>query len=233
MIGFVIALKSEVDGLFEKMSNKHTSVVNGYEVYIVKILNSYIHIIFSGVGKVNATMATQTLIDHFKIKTIINVGSCGSLVSNLKINDLFMPTSISYNDVDVTSFGYKLNQIPNQPEEFVVDQQLFEKISSFLKGYPHPLLHGKLVSGETFLSQNTITKFSIDEKAMASDMESAAIAQTCLHNNIKLIVIKVVSDSILHQKNNANEWTKNIQIINKVMTQIINDIANFLIYNHL
>jgi adenosylhomocysteine nucleosidase len=202
MIGFVIALSSESPNLLKKITNVHTSIVNGYEVYVLKFLDDYACLIYSGVGKVNASMATQTLIDHFKVTAIINVGSCGSLTSNLNIGDIVIPNVVSYYDVDVTAFGYQPNQIPKQPADFMVDKQLNESILNILKFYPVTISHGKVITGETFVNQTNAKTLNLDKKAVAVDMESAAIVHTCLHNKIPCAIIKVISDSIFKDEKN-------------------------------
>ncbi|MDR0674905.1 MAG: 5'-methylthioadenosine/S-adenosylhomocysteine nucleosidase [Mycoplasmataceae bacterium] len=232
MIGFVIALSSETPTLLKKMTYVHTSVVNNHEVYILKFLDDYACLIYSGVGKVNAATATQILIDCFKTNIVINVGSCGSLVANLKVNDIVIPNIVGYYDVDVTAFGYGLNQVPKQPIDFLTTRELNEKILDIIKLYPNSLSHGKLVSGDTFINQKNINKFNFDEKAVAVDMESAAVIQTCSKNKISCAIIKVVSDSIFHSKQNNTDWNKNITDVGKLIDLIINDVAYFLIYNN-
>jgi adenosylhomocysteine nucleosidase len=231
MIGFVIALASESPDLLKKIPDVHTSVVNGYEVYVLKFLNSYVCLVYSGVGKVNAAMATQTLIDHFKVHTVINIGSCGSLVSNVNVGDIVLPNMVSYYDVDVTAFGYKPNQIPKQPADFLTDKDLNEKILDILNLYPNHLSHGKLISGDTFLNQTNIQRFHLDEKAVVVDMESAAILQTCSQNKVTCSVIKIVSDQIFTSTHNNKEWHKNIDSVAKTIDKIVNDVSYFLIYN--
>jgi adenosylhomocysteine nucleosidase len=202
MIGFVVALDSESPDLLKKVTDVHTSVVNGYEVYVLKFLEDYACLIYSGVGKVNATMATQTLIDHFKVTHIINVGTCGGLISNINVGDIIIPNIVSYYDVDVTAFGYKPNQIPKQPVDFPTDKELNESIINILKLYPNTISHGKIITGETFINQDSIKRFKFDEKSAGVDMESAAIVHTCNHNKIPCAIIKIVSDSIYHEEKN-------------------------------
>jgi adenosylhomocysteine nucleosidase len=202
MIGFVIALPSETPGLLEKTRDIHVSRVNGYDVQIIEFLGEYVYLIYSGVGKVNAAIATQTLIDYFKVDTVINLGTCGAIAANLEVGSLIIPNLVSYYDVDVTAFGYQINQIPHEPENFMLDQKLIEDIHTILNAYPNALSHGKLVCGETFINQSNIHKFNIDEKATAVDMESAAVAQVCSHNNIRCAIIKVVSDNIFNKEKN-------------------------------
>jgi adenosylhomocysteine nucleosidase len=198
MIGFIIALESETPNLIKSLTDVHTSKVNNFNVYISKFLDEYVCLIYSGVGKVNAATATLTLINHFKVDKIINIGSCGAIATNVGLCDIVLPNVIGYYDVDVTAFGYEKNQLPHEPTSYVIDKTFTEEIEKVLKLYPNTLHHGKIVTGETFVNRKNVSKYAIDEKAIGVDMESAAIAQVCLHNNVKFVTIKVISDSIFN-----------------------------------
>jgi adenosylhomocysteine nucleosidase len=205
MIGFIVALASESSNLLKKIPDVHTNIVSGYEVYVLNFFDNHVYLVYSGVGKVNAAMATQILIGHFKVTTVINVGSCGGLASNLAVGDIVIPNVVSYYDVNLTAFGYRLNQIPQQPADFDVDQQLNKSLVNILKLYGNHLSGGKLISGDTFINQSNIKNFQIDEKAVAIDMESAAIAHTCLHNKVSCAFVKVISDVIFLDEKNAKK----------------------------
>ncbi|MDR1235167.1 MAG: 5'-methylthioadenosine/S-adenosylhomocysteine nucleosidase [Mycoplasmataceae bacterium] len=231
MIGFVVALPDEAPNLLTQIKDVHTSIINGHDVHVLKFLNDYVCLIYSGVGKVNATMATQTLIDHFKVDTVINIGSCGAIASNVELYDIVVPNLVGYYDVDLTAFGYKLNQIPHGTDDYLINKGFHEQVVNILKLYPNHLTFGKLVSGETFVTKENISKYHIDEKAIAVDMESGAIAQTCEHNRVKYVIIKIVSDSIYKDEENAISWKNNIKLVGDLVTKIICDLAYCLIYH--
>ena len=58
----------------------YEGIINGIEVVAL----------FSGVCKVNAAIATQILIDNFKVNIIINSGVAGGIDSNLNIFDNYL-----------------------------------------------------------------------------------------------------------------------------------------------
>lgn len=60
----------------------YEGTINGIEVVAL----------FSGVCKVNAAIATQILIDNFKVNIIINSGVAGGIDSNLNIFDTVIST---------------------------------------------------------------------------------------------------------------------------------------------
>lgn len=60
----------------------------------------------SGVGKVNAAVCTQILIDVFDVKAVINTGIAGSLKAEINIGDLVISSDLVHHDMDAVSFGY-------------------------------------------------------------------------------------------------------------------------------
>lgn len=59
-----------------------------------------------------------------------------------------------------------------------------------------PKIHsGRLLSSDTFMSDHAQVSFLRDEfGALCIDMEAAAIAQTCVSNNVPCLIIRTISD---------------------------------------
>ena len=73
-------------------------------------------VVRSGIGKVNAGLCTQILVDLFDVKKVINTGIAGSLDARIDIGDIVISTEALQHDMDATGFGYKLGQIPQMEE---------------------------------------------------------------------------------------------------------------------
>ena len=56
--------------------------------------------LYSGVGKVNAAIATQILIDTYHVKAIINAGTAGGMDESLRIFDTVISTQTAYHGLD-------------------------------------------------------------------------------------------------------------------------------------
>ena len=50
----------------------------------------------SGIGKVNSAMMTQYLIDRHNVDIIISSGCAGSLTNDLKVLDVIIPTTLTF-----------------------------------------------------------------------------------------------------------------------------------------
>ena len=65
-----------------------------------------------GIGKVNAGICAQTLINGFGVARVINTGVAGSLTSELSINDFVVSTDAVQHDFDVSPIGFARGEIP-------------------------------------------------------------------------------------------------------------------------
>ena len=110
--GIIGAMDIEVETLKKHMTIRRTvtranmefceGVLSGHEAVVVK----------SGIGKVNAGICTQILVDLFEVDAVINTGIAGSLDARIDIGDLVISTDALHHDMDAVNFGYALGQIP-------------------------------------------------------------------------------------------------------------------------
>lgn len=69
----------------------------------------------SGVGKVQAAQAARMLLDLYRVRCLIWVGSAGSLVRDVAIGDVVLSTWVQQYDVDFSKIGYPPGVIPLLP----------------------------------------------------------------------------------------------------------------------
>src|SRR5690625_7906901 len=65
----------------------------------------------SGIGKVNAAMATTILHERYQPNVVINTGSAGGLDPQLSIGDIIISDRVVHHDVDATAFDYEDGQV--------------------------------------------------------------------------------------------------------------------------
>ena len=68
-------------------------------------------VVRSGIGKVNAAVCTQILVDEFGVDGVINTGIAGSLKAEINIGDIVLSTDVLHHDMDATGFGLSLIHI--------------------------------------------------------------------------------------------------------------------------
>ncbi len=197
-IGIIGAMEIEVSNLKADMSIARTLTKAGMEFCEGNLCGQDVVVVRSGIGKVNAAVCTQILVDEFGVDGVINTGIAGSLNEKIDIGDIVISTDLVHHDMDAVNFGYPLGQIPQMDVfSFAADENLagkakevFEKLNSTNKVW-----RGRIVSGDQFVADNAVkTRIQEAFQALCTEMEGAAIAQAAYLNQVPFIVIRAISD---------------------------------------
>ena len=147
-----------------------------------------------GIGKVNAAVGTSALIRRYAPDCIVSTGCAGGIEPGLNVMDVVVSTATCYHDVTIP--GCDPGQVQGLPQQFRAEEQLVEAAMAL-----HPTdvaLHaGLIASGDQFISdreQLNKIKAAFPE-ALACDMESAAIAQTCFIMQVPFVSFRILSDT--------------------------------------
>ena len=105
-IGIIGAMEVEVKELKEQMQITRQLTKAGMEFCEGILEGQDVVVVRSGVGKVNAAVCTQILIDVFDVKAVINTGIAGSLKAEINIGDLVISSDLVHHDMDAVSFGW-------------------------------------------------------------------------------------------------------------------------------
>ena len=198
MLGIIGAMEVEVKELREMMENPQAQTVAGMTFYQGTIKGKEVVVVRSGIGKVNAGICSQILVDRYNVEGIINTGIAGSLKNEINIGDIVLATVAVQHDVDATGFGYPLGEIPQMGiKEFPADEKLralAEECSK--KANPDiQVFCGRVASGDQFISSKEKKNWiSANFDAFCTEMEGAAIAQAAYLNNIPYLVVRAISD---------------------------------------
>lgn len=196
-IGIIGAMPQEVSTLINSLSNPQSTEVAGMTMVSGSLNNVAVVVMQSGIGKVNASIATTLMIQHYQPLAIINTGSAGGLGAQLNVGDVVIGNNVTHHDVDVTAFGYVAGQMAGMPESYSCAPNLMEAAQRGAAAFTAATIHhGQIVSGDQFIADST--KFaritSTFPQALAVEMEAAAIAQTCYRLNVPFVVIRAISD---------------------------------------
>lgn len=197
-IGIIGAMEIEVQALKNDLKDVKTFQKAGMN-FIEGILNGQKAVVVkSGVGKVNAAVCAQILIDRFEVDAIINTGIAGSLKAEINIGDIVVSTDLVHHDMDATGFGYELGQVPQMDIfAFPADKELSELAAKACEEVNPEIevFHGRIVSGDQFVSDRTVKeKIVATYDAFCTEMEGAAIAQAAFLNQIPCVVLRAISD---------------------------------------
>ena len=151
-----------------------------------------------GIGKVNAALGAQRMINTYKPDCIISSGCAGGNGDDIDIQDIIVSSELCYHDVycgraidDTTVYG----QVQGLPARYQADPELLKKALS-IKPADIRLHQGLIVTGDWFVDSKEKMREIIGHfpEAKAIDMESCAIAQTCYINKVPFISFRVVRD---------------------------------------
>lgn len=200
--GIIGAMEPEVAILKAQLTDAKSSEHAGYTFYQGQLAGSDVVIVQSGIGKVAAALATAVLIDRFNVDYVVNTGSAGGFDTQLTVGDIVVSSEVRYHDVDLTAFGYKIGQLPANPEAFIPHQDLIMAAQAGIAQLSQDgeaniqAITGLITTGDTFMTkEEDVTKARKNFPTMAAvEMEGAAIAQTCLQLKTPFVVIRSLSD---------------------------------------
>lgn len=198
MIGIIGAMEIEVKKLYGKLEGEEVKTIAGMEFHHGMLEGTEVVVVRSGIGKVNAAVCSQILVDHYHVEAIINTGVAGSLKNEINIGDIVLSTSAVHHDMDASGVQYQPGEIPQMGiREFPADSKLLELAKECcLEVNPGiQVFSGMVASGDQFVDSGERKKWVWETfGAFCIEMEGAAIAQAAYLNGIPFLVIRAISD---------------------------------------
>lgn len=198
MLGIIGAMEEEVISIKRRMQVRSKDEMAGMTFFAGTMDDTEVVVVQSGIGKVNAAICTQILVDKYDVKCVINTGVAGGLHPCLNIGDIVVSSDTVEHDMDASAVGNPRGEIPRLAKTFFeADDKLVniaKKAAENLKG-DHKVYVGRVASGDQFICSMKV-KEDIYETftAYCAEMEGAAIAHTCYLNNIPFVIIRAISD---------------------------------------
>lgn len=203
-IGIIVAMQKEMDRLVSLLSDPREESTCAGRVVRGRMGNHEVAIRQCGIGKVNAAVGCVELINTFHPDAVISSGCAGGNGDALQVQDVVVSTEATYHDVycgtavdNCTVYG----QVQGLPARYAAAPALLEHaktLSAHLRSLHSSLtLHaGLVVSGDWFVDTKAKMRDIVSHfpEAVAVDMESAAIAQTCYLYKVPFISFRVISD---------------------------------------
>lgn len=196
-IGIIGAMDEEVELLLAGMQNAETVDKAGIRYYKGTYQHRDIVVCKSGVGKVNAAVTTQILIDSLGVSKVLFTGVAGAVHPQLNIGDIVISSECLQHDMDVTALGFERGVIPYQEvSAFQADPALValaEKACGELGEVNCRV--GRVLSGDQFIaSVEQVTWFYEHLQGACVEMEGASVAQVCYMNRVPFVIIRSMSD---------------------------------------
>ncbi|QGU03237.1 5'-methylthioadenosine/S-adenosylhomocysteine nucleosidase [Corynebacterium kalinowskii] len=141
----------------------------------------------TGIGLANAAAGTARALQLVpEAELVIAAGTCGGLHTGIEVGDIAVATNAIYSMADATAFGYEPGQVPGMPASY-------DALTIPTLDMPH--MTGRVISADAFITASNVDaargRFP---ETIATDMETAAMAQTCFAAEVPWVSLRAVSD---------------------------------------
>ena len=198
VIGVIGAMDEEVSSLQEQLTDKIVTTIAGMDFYEGKLEGKNVIIVKCGVGKVNAGICAQLLIQNFGVDKVINTGVAGSLDADIDIGDIVVSSEAVQHDFDLTPLGYA----PGETDvdgivAFPADESMVkDAVNAVKEAAPEiNVFEGRICTGDQFIASKEKKEYIISTfGGLCCEMEGGAIAQACYLNDTPFVIIRAISD---------------------------------------
>lgn len=192
-IGLIVAMDKEFEQLKSVATEMTTEHKGGRDFVLARIGQNYVVMLQCGIGKVNAAVGTTLLITNYQPSLVISTGVAGGASTSLEVADVVVSTECMFHDVYCGDECAK-GQIMGLPVRYASNPVLVAKAQTL--ACKTPVRKGLIVTGDWFVNSREKMRSILDDfpEAMAVDMESCAIAQTCYIFSTPFISFRIISD---------------------------------------
>ena len=197
LVAVIAALEEELLRIRGAMSSVTLTRLAGIDFHQGRIGDLPVVACKSGVGKVNASMCAQALIDRFAPNAIIFTGVAGALDPTLDIGDAVISLDCQQHDIDVTSLGFPRGTLPEQETSVYPADSSLVTVARMACGdiLGREAFTGRILSGDQFVANLELAQnLHRDMGGACIEMEGAAVAQVCHANDTPFVVIRTISD---------------------------------------
>ena len=193
-IAIIVAMDKEFIRIKELLEQVEETAIGGRSYTSGRLGNNELVLHQCGIGKVNAAIGVTELIRLFNPDLVVSTGCAGGASDMLEVTDVVVSSQLAYHDVYC---GYALGetvygQVQGMPARYTTPREIVEKAMAC----GERIHEGLIVTGDWFVDDREKMRSIIRlfPEAMAVDMESAAIAQTCHVFGIPFVSFRVISD---------------------------------------
>lgn len=196
-VGVIVAMEKELVQLRSLLNDEKVEKRGVKDFYIGTIGDNEIVLEQCGIGKVNSAIGAAEMIDKFRPELVISTGVAGGASTELNITEVVVASECVYHDA-YCGKDCEYGQLLGMPARFAAPSELVDKALSLndLAGGLPRIHAGLTVSGEWFVDSKEKMRSILDHfpDAMAVDMESCSIAQTCHVYGVPFISFRIISD---------------------------------------
>ena len=192
--GIIGAMPSEVEVLKQQMEDLNEVKVGRLLFWEGILCGQEAVVCCCGIGKVNAAITTQMMIDRFEVERIINTGIAGAVHHDLKVLDVVISRELCYHDFNARF----LRDYPPYIDGIHASELMVESAVEAFQQIDHGsscCFVGKIATGDQFIESADVKNKIVEEHhPMCVEMEGAAIAQAAYLNEVPFVVLRAISD---------------------------------------
>ena len=214
-VAIIGAMQQELAGLKQALQGSHTIQIGTRQVTTGTWHGHPVVLALSHIGKVAAATTATALIERFDVTDIIFTGVAGGLMPGVNVGDMVVATEFMQHDMDASPL-FPPMEVPlygraHFPTDLRLTQSLKAAAQDILKNpgqwldidvlhelhVQAPRVHaGVVVSGDRFVSTSAERQALQQRlpKALAVEMEGAAVAQVCFDYGVPFGAVRTISD---------------------------------------
>ena len=214
-VAIIGAMQQELAGLKQALQGSHTIQLGTRQVTTGTWHGHPVVLALSHIGKVAAATTATALIERFDVTEIIFTGVAGGLMPGVHVGDMVVATEFMQHDMDASPL-FPPMEVPlygraHFPTDLRLTQSLKSAAQDILKNpgqwldidvlhelhVQSPQVHaGLVVSGDRFVSTSAESQALQQRlpKALAVEMEGAAVAQVCFDYGVPFAAVRTISD---------------------------------------
>lgn len=195
-LGIMSAMDAEMERYLDRCERRGATERAGLTFHDARWHGHKLLLVRAGVGKVNAAICAQTLINTFDVASIICTGAAGALHPDLEIGDIVIAEDCLQHDVIVEFLGIPRGKIPFTEHRFFETSRDLRKRAANVVLPDRAIRTGRVLTGDVFIEDEERRHRLRDELGGdCVDMESAAVGHVCVMNDVPYLVVRAISDN--------------------------------------
>ena len=146
----------------------------------------------TGMGVPSISIYANELIEEFKVKNLIRVGSAGSMQKDIHIRDVVIAMAAS------TNSGINKNRFSGGDFAPTASFELFQQAYEIAKANEVPIKAGNVLSSDSFYTdQPDEWKKWAEFGVLCVEMEAAGLYTICAKHQVNALCLLTISDSLV------------------------------------
>lgn len=190
MLLITAALQEELDTALRICEDKRSAPVGGIRLWVARFAGSEVHFLRTGVGPARSAERLRRALIHIKPSQILVTGYAGALDPALRVGELVV-------GLQAAIFGESPEELPLQDVELAGSWELVESraLVDLARKTRIPAHCGRLLTSPHIIGEAAQKKILHDRfKAVAIDMETAALARAGDESGIGVSCVRAVTD---------------------------------------